>query len=369
MNKSRLDQIINRLKSSQFDLLVLNPGPGLLYATGLQFHLMERPTLLVIDRSGRAGMILPELERGKVNGEIPGMECFTYGDDPSTWQASISLAFRSINPRARLVGVEPARLRYLELEYIRNSLPAAELSPADSMLGALRMRKDQSELELMRKAVRIAEQAFERTLPVIKAGITEQAVAAELTVNMLRLGSETELPFPPIVAGGPNSANPHAVPGERQLQSGDMVVIDWGASYKGYFSDLTRTVAIGAIDPELLRVYEAVQNANIAGRNAGRPGIPAGEVDRAGRAVIEDAGFGAYFNHRIGHGLGLEAHEEPYMYGANAMLLEPGNVYTVEPGIYLPGRGGVRIEDDMVVTAEGSESLSTLGRGLINIPA
>jgi len=214
----------------------------------------------------------------------------------------------------------------------------------------------------MREAIRIAQDALQATLPVIKTDRTEKEIASELVVNLLRQGSESELPFAPIVAGGPNSANPHAVPTDRHLENGDLLVIDWGGTYEGYFSDLTRTFAIGPVDEELRTIYETVKQANAAGRAAGKAGAAAAVVDQAARSIIEAAGYGKYFTHRTGHGLGMEAHEAPYMFGTNAQILEPGMVYTVEPGIYLPGRGGVRIEDNIVVSTNGCETLSSFSR-------
>jgi Xaa-Pro dipeptidase len=166
------------------------------------------------------------------------------------------------------------------------------------------------------------------------------------------------------VSGGPNSADPHASPTDRPLALGDLLVIDWGASVDGYFSDLTRTFGIGEVEPELAKIARVVLDANAAGRAAGRPGLTAGQVDHAAREVITRAGYGVYFTHRVGHGLGMEGHEDPYMFGENAMPLVVGMTYTVEPGIYLPGRGGVRIEDDVYVTADGSASLSDCPREL-----
>ncbi len=214
----------------------------------------------------------------------------------------------------------------------------------------------------MRKAVKVAQNALEATLPSIKMGMTEKELAAELVVQLLRHGSEPELPFAPIVSGGPNSANPHASPTERKLQAGDLLVIDYGATADGYISDLTRTFAVGQVQAEYEKIHKIVQEANAAGRAAGKPGVPCAAVDKAARDVIESAGYGQYFTHRTGHGIGMEPHEDPYMRGDNMQMLEPGMAYTVEPGIYLPGRNGVRVEDNMVVTEMASESLSDLPR-------
>ncbi len=212
--------------------------------------------------------------------------------------------------------------------------------------------------------MQIAETALENTLPCIHAGVSEREISTELTLQLIRAGSDLHLAFEPIVSGGPNAANPHAEPSDRKLQSGDLLVIDWGAVYQGYVSDLTRTFAIGKVDPEYEKIVEITARANETGRDASRPGIPAGDVDRAARKVIVDAGYGEFFTHRTGHGIGLEGHEPPYIFGENDLTLQPGMVFTVEPGIYLPGRNGVRIEDNVLITAECAETLSSLPRDL-----
>ena len=229
------------------------------------------------------------------------------------------------------------------------------------------MQKDAAEVALMRTATGIAQRALLATLPAVRPGVSERAIAAELVQHLLREGSEGELPFQPIVAFGPNSANPHAVPSDYALRPGDLVLFDWGASYQGYFSDLTRMFVVGEAEETLADIAAVTQRANAAARDLAAPGVTAGEVDRAARKVIEDAGYGAYFIHRTGHGLGLEVHEEPYIRADNDRVLAPGMTFTIEPGIYLPGRGGVRIEDDMVITADGAESLSDLPRALIGL--
>src|SRR5690606_37032721 len=183
-----------------------------------------------------------------------------------------------------------------------------------------------------------------------------------LVMQLFKHGSEPEMPFAPIVSSGPNSANPHASPSDRKLQAGDLLVVDWGAAYGGYISDLTRTFAVGAVDEEYRKIHKIVQEANAAGRAAAKPGIPCAEVDRAAREVIERSGYGKYFTHRTGHGIGMEGHEEPYMRGDNMQILEAGMAFTVEPGIYLTNRNGVRIEDNLVITEDGAESLSDMPR-------
>lgn len=187
-----------------------------------------------------------------------------------------------------------------------------------------------------------------------------------LIQELTEAGAES-LSFNPIVAAGPNGALPHAVPTDRPIQNGDLLIVDWGAIVDDYPSDITRTFAVGDIDPELAQIYDAVKQANEAGKAAARPGATGRDVDRAARRVIVELGYGEYFIHRTGHGLGLEVHEPPYMMEGNTTPLEVGNVFTVEPGIYLPDRAGVRIEDDVLIIPEGFRSLTTFSRELIRV--
>lgn len=371
MHAERFDRLYRAFQAADpkdaLDAVALNPGPTLTYLTGLTFHLMERPTVLLAVPGQTPALVMPELEMQKVQSAPVTLQTFAYGDNPATWRQAFHNAAQALGLDGKRVGVEPNRMRVLELRYLETALPKAQILSAEALFNQLRMRKDSAEVEAMRQAVHIAQQALQATLPVIRPGVTEREIASELFIQLLRAGSDPELPFQPIVSGGPHSADPHATPSDRPLQKGDLLVIDWGAASQGYISDLTRTFAIGEIEPEYQRIYELVRLANQAGRAAGRPGIPAGQVDQAARDVIEDSGYGKYFFHRVGHGIGMEAHEPPYMFGENTLILEPGMAYTIEPGIYLPGRGGVRIEDNVVVSADGAQTLSDLPRELITL--
>ena len=364
MFTDRINRLLSLLPDAGLDALVLNPGPSLVYLTGLPFHLMERPTVAIFAPGQVPALVLAELEMRKVEQASISLQPFPFGDNPATWSEAFQRAVRAMGLSGKTVGLEPGRLRVLELRFLEAAAPGTRFVSAQNTLAALRMQKDESELALMRQAVDVAQRALEATLPRIKIGVTERELASELTLQLLRFGADPSHLFSPIVSSGPNSANPHAVPSDRRLASGDLLVIDWGATVGGYFSDLTRTFGIGQVEEEFTRIAGLVLGANTAGRAAIRPAIPAGEIDQAARAVITRGGYGAYFTHRVGHGLGMEEHEDPYMFAENRMLLAPGMTFTVEPGIYLPGRGGVRIEDDVVVTAEGGESLSDLPREL-----
>jgi len=359
---SRFEKLTAAINASQLDAVILNPGPTLTYFTGLHFHLMERPVVLFFAPGANPAIVLPELEMQKLTG-LP-LTPYPYGENPEGWNAAFRGAVQSLGLDGRKIGIEPRQLRLLEYQYVRSAAPKADYPDASPVLAGLRLRKEQNEIEKMRQAVKIAQSALEGTLPLIKIGMTERELAGELIIQLYRNGSDPELPFSPIVSGGLNSANPHATPGDRKLQAGDLLVIDWGAAFEGYISDLTRTFAVGEVAEEYGKIHKIVQQANAAGRAAAKPGVPCANVDKAARAVIEDSGYGQYFTHRTGHGIGMEGHEEPYMRGDNLQLLEPGMAFTVEPGIYLPNRNGVRVEDNVVITDSGADVLSDMPRGM-----
>jgi Xaa-Pro dipeptidase len=361
---TRQQKLFPALASARLEAAAFNPGQSLVYLTGLHFHLSERPVVVIFRPDQTPIIVLPELEAAKVKNLPYPIQSFTYGEDPATWPEAFYRASQAAGMDGKVVGVEPRSLRFLELRLLERAAPQASFISAEESLASLRMYKDADEISTMQKAAQIAQVALLETLPMIKAGVTERQIASELTVQLLRAGSDPEMPFSPIVSGGPNSANPHAMPSDRALQEGDLLVIDWGASYNGYFSDITRTFAIGKIEPEFEKIYQLVLEANMMGRAACVPENLAGDVDQAARKVIEEGGYGPYFRHRTGHGLGMDVHEEPYMRAGNPMPLAPGMTFTVEPGIYLLGRGGVRIEDDMLITVMGGESLTDLPREL-----
>ena len=358
----RMEKLFAELKRAGLDAVAINPGPTLTYLSGLRFHLMERPVVMFFAPGRNPVIVLPELELQKVKHLPWQVDAFSYGENPTEWDDSFINAIASMGLDGKNIGVEPRAMRLLEFRYVKASAPEADFPDASAALGRLRVCKDADEVARMRRAVHIAQDALEATLSFIKIGLTEKEVANELVTQLLRQGSEPEMPFSPIVSSGPNSANPHASPTDRKLQAGDLLVVDWGAAFEGYISDLTRTFAVGEVDREFHKIHRIVQDANAAGRAAGKPGVPCAEVDKAARKVIVDAGYGEFFTHRTGHGIGMEGHEDPYMRGDNIQLLEPGMAYTVEPGIYLPVRNGVRIEDNMVVTETGVESLSDMPR-------
>jgi len=362
MTLARLNNLTASLRTSNLDAIILNPGPTLTYLTGVDFHLMERPIILYVKPGRDPVLVLPEFELQKLDLFPYKVQAFAYGEDPSEWNNAFRKAAQSLGLDGKQIGVEPRQLRLLEFSHVKAGAPESEYPDASGVLTGLRLKKDKAEVDAMRRAVKIAQDALEATIPLIKIGMTERELSSELVIQLLKHGSDPALPFSPIVSGGPNGANAHASPSERKLQAGDLLVIDWGAAYNHYVSDLTRTFAVGEVDDECKKIHKIVQEANAAGRGAGKPGVPCANVDRATREVIEKSGYGKYFTHRTGHGIGTEGHEDPYMRSDNMQLLEPGMAYTVEPGIYLPNRNGVRIEDNVVITDSGADCLSDMQR-------
>lgn len=366
---ARQNRITGMLDQAGLKALAINAGSNLTYLTGLTFDRMERPTIALLAPGMPVTLVLPGFEVGKTHDLPYPVQTFSYEDNPSSWPAAFKKAAAATKLPGSQIGVESRELRVFELRLLETAAPGAVFPSADHILSSLRLIKDQDEIDAMQKAVDIAEQAFLATIPQVRIGMTELELASILTMQLLLAGSDSDIAFKPIIASGPNGANPHATPGSRQLESGDVVIMDWGARHKGYISDLSRTVVLGRCDPEMSKIAEIVLEATIAGCQVIRPGIMAGEVDRAAREVINQAGYGPYFRNRTGHGIGLDVHEEPYLFGENTQALLPGMAFTVEPGIYLDGRAGVRIEDNVVVSENGVKILSSLPRDLIEVGA
>ena len=368
MYSQRLASLQQSQAANRVACVALIPGANLRYFTGLTTHLSERPFVVFLPAEGAPAVLLPELEATAARARLPeDARLWTYRDEEGHEHVFYQVA-EELGLEGKALGVEYLSMRMLEMRRIEQAAPGCVFLATEPWMPNLRMAKDETEIAHMRHAVRIAEQAMQRLLNEgsIRPGRTELEVASDLRVAMLREGGQGEA-FPPIVVSGPNSALPHASPSNRALSEGDLVTIDWGAVYEGYCSDITRTFVLGVPSLEMERMQEAVLAANQAGRLAVRPGRPAQEVDRAARRAITQAGYGEFFIHRTGHGLGLETHEPPYIVEGNLELLQIGMTLTVEPGVYVPTVGGVRIEDDVVVTERGVEVLTTLPRDLLSI--
>ncbi len=255
------------------------------------------------------------------------------------------------------VVIDGSVTHFSTVEKLKKKISRAKIVNADGLLKELRQVKTAEEIRLLKKAADISCSAFKKFLPHIKYGITEKQLARKLTDLLFDCGADS-LSFDPIVASGKNSALPHATPTDKKLARGELVVIDFGATYRGYVSDMTRTVAIGRISPKLKKMYEAVREAQEKGCRVARAGVPARAVDSACRAILKKHDLEKYFAHSAGHGIGLEIHELPNISSSNASLLETGEVITCEPGVYIEGWGGVRIEDSLVIGTKGVTNLT-----------
>jgi Xaa-Pro aminopeptidase len=339
--------------------ILVTPGPDLVYFTGYTpVAITERITMLAIPASGDPAMIVPILERPDAE-EAPGAPAvavsdWTDGSDP--YEATAEL----LDPRGRYAISDSAWA--MHVLGLQRTLPESSYVSITSALPMLRAVKDEDELERLTAAGAAADASFEDIVGVRFAGRPETEIGADLA-DFLRAHGHAEVDFT-VVGSGPNGANPHHELGDRVIQDGDMVVLDFGGIKDGYGSDTTRSVHVGEPTDEEREVHDIVRAAQQAGFEAVRPGAACQDVDRAARKVIADAGYGEYFIHRTGHGIGLTTHEPPYMIEGETLPLEPGMCFSIEPGIYLPGRFGVRIEDIVTVAEDGGRRLNNTNREL-----
>ena len=325
------------------DAVALVPGANMVYFTGLHFHLSERPIIALFTPDGGVAVIMPELELPQLDAR-PDLAArrFVWTDEAG-FEGAFEEAVAGLGLRGRTLGVDGMTMRVSEWLAFERADETLRVKPLERDLIAIRAKKTAGEVDAMRRAVRLSERALERVLSAVEPGMTERAIAARLTEALRAEGSEGEA-FGSLVQTGPNSALPHGGVSDRALQEGEFLLLDFGGTVQGYPADITRTFCLGAPSEEMKKIHDAVLRANRAAVSAAGPGVPMGEVDRAARRVIEDAGYGPRFIHRTGHGLGLEVHEPiPQIAAGVADLLEPGMVFTIEPGVYVPGLGGVRM--------------------------
>jgi D-alanyl-D-alanine dipeptidase len=338
--------------------LLITPSADLLYLTGYDPLPLPRLTCLVLRPEKDPVLVVPSLERplARDAGAERLAEVVDWGETEDPYGVV-----------ARVVGEDGVlgcsdRMWAAHLLLLQGSLANAQFVSASGVLGPMRSIKDDQELGFLRRAARAADETFRRIGQTRLEGRTERDVADQLAELLIQMGHE-KTAFT-IVGSGPNAASPHHEPGGRTIQAAEAVVMDFGGRVSGYCSDLTRTVVIRQPPREFGHVYEVVREAQDRAFRAVKPGVPAEAIDRAARQVIEAGGFGDLFIHRTGHGIGLEVHEDPYLVAGNREPLRPGMCFSIEPGVYLPGQFGVRIEDIVVVTEEGAQRLNHAERDL-----
>lgn len=356
LHERRLEKLRRALRADPVDTLMVVAPQNVRYLTGFTGEASvllvgKANTLLVSD-----GRFATQLEQ-----ECPGLEVHVRPVEQLLFDAVGEVVGRFGTSR---LGYEPSKLTMAQFEKVKEKAQGVELVGVAGRVEGLRAIKDKAEVEAIRRAVAIAERGFAMLRAGMAEGDSEKALADALDGYLRKCGASGPA-FDPIVAVGPRAAFPHAHPtAEARVGDADFVLVDWGAAAGAYKSDLTRVVVTGKVTPKFERVYRTVLEAQECGIAALRPGATAGEVDAAARSVIEEAGFGRFFNHGLGHGFGLEIHEGPFFRRDNPAPLKAGMVVTIEPGIYLPDWGGIRIEDDVLITPDGPEVLSRVPRTL-----
>ena len=351
INQKRLEMLAKRLKTLGLDALYLGPSPDLEYITGLDTHPDERVRGLMVSSDGRSFAMTPLLykeEMVKAFGDVP---FYAEWNDHEGFTG----AFRKGCEHLGIVGGKIAfndGVRAVDMLAIRDAMDL-QMFNGGSILDPLRSRKDEEELEIMREASRMADAVVMKLLDFIRPGMNERQIARMIPEFFEEAGS-LGTSFNPIVASGPNGSMPHYGGGRRVIEENDVMILDLGGRHRSYCSDTSRTFFTGNPTDEQRKVYEIVRQAQAAGEAAVQPGATGQDVDRAARKVIVDAGYGEFFFNRVGHGIGLAVHESPYIIEGNDKPLEPGNVFSVEPGIYLPGEFGIRIENLVAVRPDGT---------------
>ena len=359
----RLEQLRQAAAGVGVDAVVLTPAATMTWLLGHDFEAHERLFLLIVPTADAPLAVVPALEEANFRGAAPAVDSLHLWDDADGPENAAGAALKSVGKATR-VAVEPLSLRYMEFEHLRRELPKARIESAEEIVSELRLKKSDEEAALMKRASKIAEAALEFTLRDVKPGRKEIEIASKLSSELLRRGGGG-ISFGPIVLSGPKSALPHGVPDEREMQEGEFLLIDFGTSFGGYHCDITRTFVVSGSPTDRMReVYEAVLQANIRGVAASRPGVTYDYVHKNCQANLHARRFKQFMTHRTGHGLGLEIHEPPSVMAGNDDVVEQGAVFTIEPGLYLEGWGGVRIEDNVRVTEQGCELLTSSPREL-----
>ncbi|AIS01162.1 aminopeptidase P family protein [Streptomyces glaucescens] len=360
--RARMERATRAAADAGLAGLLVAPGPDLVWLTGYApTATTERLTLLVLAAGTDPVLVVPTLEAPDAEkaAGAPALTLRDWTDGKDPYAATAAL----LDPSGRF-GVSDNAWA-MHLLGLQKALPGTSYASLTEALPMLRAVKDEAELRLLTAAGAAADAAFEEIRGAPFAGRRESEIAADLAALLRRFGHE-QVDFT-IVASGPNGANPHHEVGDRVVERGDMVVLDFGGLKDGYGSDTSRTVHVGEPTDEERRVHDIVREAQEAGFRAVRPGAACQDVDRAARAVITDAGYGEYFIHRTGHGIGVTTHEPPYMIEGEEQPLVPGMCFSVEPGIYLPGRFGVRIEDIVTVTEDGGRRLNNTRREMVTV--
>lgn len=362
MINQKINKLISILDNQDLDALALVPGSNFRYATGGNFHLMERPTLLIVSKTCRPIAILPVLEVesfAQLNIDADIVEW----QDSDGYQSAFDKGFNKLGSISK-IGVEGQRMRVFEMQAIEKSLPNITIVNAQKLISKMRLIKDHQEIEHLRQAVKIAESALTDTIKFVTVNKTEIEIKNFLIQQLYQHGAE-DIAFDPIVLAAENSALPHGHSrNDYHISEDDCLLFDFGATVNGYHSDITRTFFVGSASDEYKNIYAAVLKANQIGKKISKPKLTLHDLDDQVLNSLCDSGYEDLIVHKTGHGLGMDVHEDPYVMRNNQEVLEAGMVITIEPGLYKQGSLGVRIEDNILITDSGCESLTSFSRDL-----
>jgi Xaa-Pro dipeptidase len=364
---TKINQISTYLSENNLDAAFITTPDNVFYVSGFRSNPHERLLGVVIFKDAEPLMICPKMEVPDAKEAGWSFDVVGHQDTDQPWQLlKEAIELKGIN--IAQLAIEKSHMTVERLEALQELFPQASFARLDDQLNSMRVVKDESELVILRKAAEYADYAIEVGVSEIAEGKTELEILTAIELALKKKGI-AHMSFDTMVLSGPKTASPHGKPGDRKIQKGDFILFDLGVIYKGYCSDITRTVSFGEPSDAQKEVYEAVRKAEQDAVDAVKPGVRAMDLDKIARDVITQAGYGEFFTHRLGHGLGISVHEFPSVTGNNEMELIEGMVFTIEPGIYDPSITGVRIEDDVVVTKNGVEVLTKYPKELVIIPS
>ncbi|MFQ3545274.1 Xaa-Pro peptidase family protein [Halobacillus rhizosphaerae] len=353
----RLNNFSDYLNNNQVDMAFINSTENVFYLTGFHTDPHERLLGLLVFKEADPVAILPSMEESQLRDAGWKYDIIGYKDHEDPWSKMKDQLNEKGIHSADTIGLEKQVLSYGRSESLFSLFPEAKVVDVEGQLNEMRVVKDEQEISIMREAAELADYGVKIGTETLKEGITEMDVIAAIEYELKRKGV-TEMSFSTMVLFGEKSGQPHGNPGDRKLKPGDFVLFDLGVVWKGYTSDITRTFAYKSVSDQQRSIYEKVKEALEASLSISKPGTRIGDLDQTARDIITEAGYGDKFPHRIGHGLGINVHEFPSMSHLNDGTLHTGMTYTIEPGIYDPEIGGVRLEDDVLVTQDGYETLT-----------
>lgn len=352
----RMKQLLSYLENEKLEAAMITSPTNIYYLTGFYADPHERFMALFLNaRDGLVQLFVPSLDLESATSKAQGVDGITPISDTDNPNQIVKGKLGGV---LKQLGVEKKLLSLFHAENLKDIYPDIQFLDVEEYITAMRLVKSKEDIQIVRKAIEVVEKVLQHGVSKVAPGVTELEITAELEYQMKVLGADRPA-FSTIVLSGAQSALPHGRPSQKKIRSGELLLFDLGVFVDGYCSDITRTFVIGEATEEQRKMYEAVRLGNEKGIQAVEAGKPIGLVDQAARAHIESEGLGEYFIHRVGHGLGLDIHEAPSIHSKNEMLMQPGFLFTIEPGVYIPGVGGVRIEDDIYIGEDGKAVVLT----------